>query len=747
MSEEKLRNARQNTGDNSRNPLRKRKKDKEAPVWRAEGLPNKADDKGARPKSFWVKTVLFFFVLWLFLFYGVASITASQSDPVITDLPYSQFYEQLKNDNVKIIKAEGDTIEGVLKKPVEYIPPDDTPAPIEKEKGETSPLDEFLEKVFNTIGSAVDSILEIPSKAFDSLFGHKEDEKIFYSQFITERPTWVEDDLSALLKEKNVPLVAVSPIHETSFFLIFLETFIPILIFGGLLYWLLSKQMGGSLFGSIGDHKPVDPDKNRVTFEDVAGIDEVEDQLREVVDMLRNPEKYTRLGAKIPRGILLEGGPGTGKTLLARATAGEAEVPFFSISAAEIGGILAGKGASDVRNLFEAARKVAPAIIFIDEIDAIGRSRARANSIGSNEDREQTLNQILTEMDGFEADSNLIVVAATNLAEVLDSALTRAGRFDRTITVSPPDQKGREAIFKVHVREHPLAESVDLEALAKSTPGLTGADIANLVNEASLLAARNEKSEIDMSDFTNALETIQLGVERAVVMDDEERERTAWHEGGHALLGMIQPGADPVRKISIIPRGRALGVTLSTPESDKYGYDKDYLRGRIIGALGGMAAEQEVYGVVTTGADSDLQQATNIARQMFGRWGMSDDIGPVQVYPIEGDPRSAGASEALLEKVDEEVQKLMRECYAEARRLLREHHDQHQALVDALLEKETLDEDEAYEVAGITKAKESPRIVHGSAAREREKADATANSEVAEESVASKDSETATEAN
>ncbi|MBR5950528.1 MAG: ATP-dependent zinc metalloprotease FtsH, partial [Actinomycetaceae bacterium] len=480
---------------------------------------------------------------------------------------------------------------------------------------------------------------------------------------------------------------------------------------------------GGSLFGSSGDHKPIDPDKNRVSFDDVAGIDEVEDQLREVVDMLRNPEKYTRLGAKIPRGILLEGGPGTGKTLLARATAGEAKVPFFSISAAEIGGILAGKGASDVRNLFEAARKVAPAIIFIDEIDAIGRSRARANSIGSNEDREQTLNQILTEMDGFDADSNIIVVAATNLAEVLDSALTRAGRFDRTITVSPPDQKGREAIFKVHVREHPLAESVDLEALAKSTPGLTGADIANLVNEASLLAARNEKSEIDMSDFTNALETIQLGVERAVVMDDEERERTAWHEGGHALLGMIQPGADPVRKISIIPRGRALGVTLSTPESDKYGYDRDYLRGRIIGALGGMAAEQEVYGVVTTGADSDLQQATNIARQMFGRWGMSDEIGPVQVYPIEGDPRSVGASEALLEKVDEEVQKLMRECYAEARRLMREHRVQHQALVDALLEKETLDEDEAYKVAGITKAKETPRIVHGTATRERKKAD------------------------
>lgn len=725
MSEEKLRNTKQNTGDNTKNPLRKRTKDKEAPAWRTEGLPENSENKGTRPKSFWIKSALFFLILWIVLSLTFARIS-NHSDPVITNLPYSQFYEQLEKDNVKIIKSEGDTIEGVLKKPVEYIPPDDTPAPIDEKDKKTTSADKFFQK----ISQAIDSMFEAPGKLIDTFMGY-DNEKIIYSQFITERPTWEEDNLSAELKKKNVPLVATSPVHGTNFFLVFLEMFVPILLFGALFYWIMSKQMGGSIFGSIGDHKPVDPDKNRVTFEDVAGIDEVEEQLREVVDMLRNPEKYTRLGAKIPRGILLEGGPGTGKTLLARATAGEAQVPFFSISAAEIGGILAGKGASDVRNLFEAARKVAPAIIFIDEIDAIGRSRARANSIGSNEDREQTLNQILTEMDGFDADSNLIVVAATNLAEVLDSALTRAGRFDRTITVSPPDQKGREAIFGVHVREHPLAESVDLAALAKSTPGLTGADIANLVNEASLLAARGEKEKIDMSDFTNALETIQLGVERAVVMDDEERERTAWHEGGHALLGMIQPGADPVRKISIIPRGRALGVTLSTPESDKYGYDKDYLRGRIIGALGGMAAEQEVYGVVTTGADSDLQQATNIARQMFGRWGMSDDIGPVQVYPIEGDPRSAGASEALLEKVDEEVQKLMRECYAEARRLLREHHAQHQALVDALLEKETLDEDEAYAVAGITKAKDTPRIVHASASREREKAGEDKPEEVA----------------
>ena len=649
--------------ETSKNPLRRKKdSDAEPQAWRAEGLPG--EDSAKRGPKYWITVGVTFLALWMALFFGYNAV-ADHMDPTYDDLPYTEFYKQVESGNLKrIAETKANTIEGELKKSATY-------------KKET------------------------------------------YRKFVTERPTWWDDDLVAKLQKDGVEITAKSPIQSSNPWLGLLESLLIIVAIGGVWYWVMRKQLGGGLFGSSGDHKPVDPDKNRVTFDDVAGIDEVEDQLREVVDMLRNPDKYTRLGAKIPRGILLEGGPGTGKTLLARATAGEAQVPFFSISAAEIGGILAGKGASDVRNLFKAAREVAPAIIFIDEIDAIGRSRQRASGIGGNEDREQTLNQILTEMDGFEADSNIIVVAATNLAEVLDSALTRAGRFDRTITVSAPDQNGREAILKVHVREHPLAPDVSLEALAKSTPGLTGADIANLVNEASLLAARESQEQIRMKDFTNALETIQLGVERAVVMGDEERERTAWHEGGHALLGMIQPGADPVRKISIIPRGRALGVTLSTPENDKYGYDKEYLRGRIIGALGGMAAEQEIYGVITTGADSDLQQATNIARQMFGRWGMSEKIGPIQVYPLEGDPRAAGASEALLQAVDDEVRAYMAECYEEARRLLREHRPQHQALVDALLEKETLDEDEAYAIAGITRKKDESHIVAAPADRPR----------------------------
>lgn len=591
--------------------------------------------------------ITIFLVAWIGSYFLFSWI--QQAINPIVDLPYNEYYSQVQDNNVKTLASKGDTLEGELRKAITY-------------------------------------------------------DGVKSSQFVTERPTWADDDMAATLASNDVKITAVSPVTRTNPILTLIFSLLPIAILVGLWYWIFNRQMKGggasSLFGGK-NHEPIDPEKNRVNFDDVAGIDEVEDQLREVVDMLKNPDRYTRLGAKIPRGILLEGGPGTGKTLLARATAGEAGVPFFSVSAAEIGGILAGKGASDIRSLFDAARKVAPAIVFIDEIDAIGRSRASAQSIGSNEDREQTLNQILTEMDGFSASEGIIVVAATNLAEVLDTALTRAGRFDRTITVSPPDQKGREEILKVHTRGRPIDPSVSLASIAKTTPGLTGADLANLVNEASLLAARRGNHTILPNDFTDALETIQLGVERSVMMDPEELKRTAWHEAGHALLGMIQPGADPVRKISIIPRGRALGVTLSTPEADKYGYDKAYLRGRIIGALGGMAAEEVVLGVVTTGAESDLQTATNIARQMFGRWGMSEKIGPVQVYPIEGDPRSQGVSDTLLSAVDSEVRELMAECYEEAKRLLREHADQHKALVDALMEHETLDEEDAYRIAGI----------------------------------------------
>jgi cell division protease FtsH len=440
----------------------------------------------------------------------------------------------------------------------------------------------------------------------------------------------------------------------------------------------------------------------RVTFEDVAGIDEVKAEISEIVDFLRDPEKYRRLGARAPKGVLLSGAPGTGKTLLARATAGEAGVPFFSASASEFIEMIVGVGASRVRDLFAEARKVAPAIVFIDEIDTIGRSRGGPRAFGGHDEREQTLNQILTEMDGFSGHEGVVVLAATNRPDVLDPALLRPGRFDRIIMVHAPDRTGRAAILRVHARNLRLAPEVDLDRLAAATPGMTGADLANLANEAALLAARRGQDAVTQRDFTEALEKVQLGAARNLVMPPGERRRTAYHEAGHALIGMLQPGADPVRKVSIIPRGRALGVTLATPETDRYGYDAKYLRGRIVGALGGMAAEQEVFGVITTGAESDVETATRVARSMVGRWGMSERIGAVTVLPAEdGDPRLAGVSSALLDALDEEVRRITAECLDEARRLLKENRSKLDAIVEQLLVKETLDEAELYAAAGI----------------------------------------------
>jgi cell division protease FtsH len=365
--------------------------------------------------------------------------------------------------------------------------------------------------------------------------------------------------------------------------------------------------------------------------------------------------------------------------------------------------MIVGVGASRVRELFGEAHKVAPAIIFIDEIDTIGRTRASAGAIGGHDEREQTLNQILTEMDGFTGSEGVVVLAATNRPDVLDPALLRPGRFDRQIVVHAPDHTGRMAILQVHTRKIPLAKDVQLDAIAASTPGMTGADLANLVNEAALLAARRGEQQVMQRDLTDALEKVQLGTARNVVIPEEERRRTAYHEAGHALLGMLQPGADPVRKVSIIPRGRSLGVTLSTPETDRYGYDEEYLRGRIMGALGGKAAEHEVFGVVTTGAEADLETVTRIARSMVGRWGMSERIGSVSVLPAEGNPRMAGTSDAMLNAVDEEVRRIVDECYAEARRLLKANRDKLDAIVKQLLIHETLDERGVYAAAGISR--------------------------------------------
>jgi cell division protease FtsH len=448
-----------------------------------------------------------------------------------------------------------------------------------------------------------------------------------------------------------------------------------------------------------------------VTFEDVAGIDEAENELVEIVDFLKDPQKYTRLGGTAPKGVLLVGAPGTGKTLLARAVAGEAGVPFFSMSGSEFVEMIVGVGAARVRDLFKQAREHAPAIIFIDELDSIGRARGQT-VIGGSSEQEQTLNQILTEMDGFSSREGIIVLAATNQPDVLDKALLRPGRFDRRVVVNLPDRKGREAILAVHTRRVPLAPDVELAGLAAATPGLAGADLRNLVNEAALLAARREQEQVRQKDFLDALEKIVLGPERPLLLSRDDRERIAYHEGGHAILGLLVPGADPVHRVTIVPRGQALGVTYQRPDSDRYNYPEAYLRARIVGMLGGRAAEEIVYGTRTTGAENDIEQATSLARAMVTRWGMSDELGMVQLAPkqnpylasLDGVPGTTSFSEETARTIDAEVHRIIAESHEKARRLLSEHRTALDALAEALLARETLDEQEILEVTGLAPA-------------------------------------------
>ncbi|MCY0919572.1 ATP-dependent zinc metalloprotease FtsH [Streptomyces sp. NBC_01426] len=531
-----------------------------------------------------------------------------------------------------------------------------------------------------------------------------------YTKFVTQRPAFADDQLWSNLTAKGVTVTASPVVEQRSFLANLLISLAPILLLV-VLWMFIARRMGSAMggMGGLGRKAPPKPVEletgaKRTTFDDVAGIDEVEGELNDVVDFLKNPQEYRKLGARMPGGVLLAGLPGTGKTLLARAVAGEAGVPFFSASASEFIEMIVGVGASRVRELFSEARKVAPAIIFIDEIDTIGRARGGGAAMGGHDEREQTLNQILTEMDGFSGSEGVVVLAATNRADVLDPALTRPGRFDRTVVVSPPDKAGREAILRIHTRDIPLAPGVDLAQVARTTPGMTGAELANLANEAALLAVKRRQDAVTQADLSDALEKVQLGAERPLVMPDEERRRTAYHESGHALLGMLQPGADPVRKITIVPRGRALGVTLSTPDADRYAYTEEYLRGRVIGALGGMAAEQVVYAVITTGAENDLEQVTNIVRGMVGRWGMSERIGRLTAIPADAQsPYGLLAAPATLDAVDHEMRRIVDECYEDACRLLRENRDKLDALAEALLANETLDEPAAYAAAGIAR--------------------------------------------
>ena len=488
-----------------------------------------------------------------------------------------------------------------------------------------------------------------------------------------------------------------------------LFSFLPFLLFLGLIV-LMGRQMSRgqqNVFGfGRSKARQNDPERPQVTFADVAGEDEAKQELMEVVDFLRNPAKYHALGARLPRGVLLVGPPGTGKTLTARAVAGEAGVPFFSVSASEFVEMFVGVGASRVRDLFDKAKAAAPAIIFVDEMDAVGRQRF-AGLGGSNDEREQTLNQLLVEMDGFETNQEVIVMAATNRPDVLDPALLRPGRFDRQVTVGLPDKKGRVAILGIHTRGLPLQRQVDLEHIGRSTTGFSGAELSNLVNEAALTAARRNRNEIQQADFDEALDKLLLGVARTGLTNEKERQVVAYHEAGHALVAHFTAGSDPLRKVSVVPRGRALGVTVQMPEEDRHNYSRTYLLGRLAGMLGGRAAEMVVYGEITTGAENDLKQATSLARRMVGLWGMSEAVGPIylgtgeeHVFLGREITQDKSFSDATSERLDAAVRGMVENALRQALDLVQLHRDALELLVKRLLERETLDAPEVIEIFG-----------------------------------------------
>ena len=571
----------------------------------------------------------------------------------------------------------------------------------------TIPYNVFVADVTNTDVASITTSSGTINGTFRHPTGASATAKTKAKYFTTQLPSFAGGGLEALLEKHHVTVNAKPTL--TPFWEELLLSFGPtLLIVVGFIYLMrrAAASAGGGLF-SMGrtQARLYDAERPATTFADVAGIEEAEEELEEIVDFLRQPAKYQRLGGTVPKGVLLVGLPGTGKTLLARAVAGEAKVPFFSLSASEFIEMIVGVGASRVRDLFAKARAAAPAIIFIDELDAIGRSRGVGASFGGHDEREQTLNQILTEMDGFDSREGVIVLAATNRADVLDPALLRPGRFDRRVMVQPPDRVGRAAILKIHTRDVPLAEDVDLNNLASQTPGLVGAELRNLVNEAALLAARRDRKAVTQADFTDALEKVLLGAARRIVLSEDDRRRTACHESGHALLGLLIPEADPVRRVSIVPRGRALGVTVQSPVDDRQNYPETYLRARIVGALGGRAAEKLVYDVVTTGAENDLHQVTVIARQMVVNWGMSPLVGPLNLAEETENQAlvmtQRSYSEATAQVIDSEVKRIVEECLIEARDLLSRNRDKLEALTLALLRDESLDEDEILKVTGL----------------------------------------------
>ncbi|MBZ4193854.1 MAG: ATP-dependent zinc metalloprotease FtsH [Candidatus Contendobacter sp.] len=526
-------------------------------------------------------------------------------------------------------------------------------------------------------------------------------------RFTTYSP---ETDNSAMIGEllnRGVDIEGQPPEKQGLLMQIFISWFPMLLLIGIWIFFLRQMQGGGAGRGAMSFGKSrarmMGEDQIKITFADVAGVDEAKEEVAELVEFLRDPGKFQKLGGKIPRGVLMVGSPGTGKTLLAKAIAGEAKVPFFSISGSDFVEMFVGVGASRVRDMFEQAKKHAPCIIFIDEIDAVGRHRG-AGLGGGHDEREQTLNQLLVEMDGFEGNEGIIVIAATNRPDVLDPALLRPGRFDRQVVVPLPDVRGREQILKVHMRKVPLADNVKPSVIARGTPGFSGADLANLVNESALFAARSNKHDVDMDDFEKAKDKIMMGAERkSMVMSEEEKKLTAYHEAGHAIVGRLVPAHDPVYKVSIIPRGRALGVTMFLPEGDRYSYSKQRLESQISSLFGGRIAEAIIFGAdyVTTGAQNDIERATGIARNMVTKWGLSDRMGPLTYSEDDGEvflgrsvTRHKSVSDETAYVIDQEIRATVDRNYQRAERLLREHVDQLQAMADALIKYETIDADQ-----------------------------------------------------
>ncbi len=596
--------------------------------------------RNSRTMSFWV----------LFLLVSILLVQLfSPQQPDAATLEYTEFLEQMNQGNVESVSIiEGKRVEGELR------------TPIKADQGEAS-------------------------------------------RFTMTLPT---RDPEAFVQRLEQNQVSISGKEATQNWWALILGALPwILIIGIWIFMLRQMQGGGSKAFQFGKSKAkvLSGDTPKVTFADVAGADEAKDELQEIIEFLKDPQKFTRLGGRLPKGALLVGPPGTGKTLLARAVAGEAGRPFFSMSGSDFVEMFVGVGASRVRDLFEQGKAHAPCIIFIDEIDAVGRHRG-AGLGGGHDEREQTLNQLLVEMDGFESNEGVILIAATNRPDVLDPALLRPGRFDRQIVVDSPDVKGRKGILRVHLRKVPLADDVEVETLAKGTPGMSGADLANLVNEAALLAARRGRERVRMEDLDSAKDKIMLGAERrSLVLTEEERTLTAYHEAGHAVIAIRVPGLDPLHKVTIVPRGRALGVTASLPEQDRHSYSRDYLLARLIMLYGGRAAESMIFGPdkITTGAGNDIERATSMTRRMVTQYGMSEKVGPMAVGDSEQEVflgRELGhrreVSQQTAQLVDDEVKRFLDEAYQKAVDTLTQHRDLLQQIADALLERETLDRDE-----------------------------------------------------